>query len=1069
MLAPTMLEVLCASSFPRLPLIPRRAPATPPVRVGILGGGFAGLTAARTLVSHHPGIEVCLVDQREYFEYTPGILRAWVEPSEHKRLVNPIKRLLRSRRATFKRVPPGFAASLHMDGAEGAPLLRLTVADAQGSAQPAVDYACDYVILATGGELNPVSDDRLTVDGTIIARRRRLEQQVSAVMANASSALVIGGGLTGVELAAELAEHLGPGRVTLAVGPTRKERGFYPGDPGAGLLPGFRDTRGLRLGLRLKLRKLQLRGLGDDGGAVRYCGAWLQRHGVRVLERWAVPPPVGSTLADMTAAARPPCARSWRDAGDAGGGISWEEAGPDADLPADAVFDCRGLRPNTRESYTSYDGPTADAPAAAAKVERLGLPRECVAPSGWLWVDDKFRLAAPLTGNDANVRIDADAEGRVALAAVAGGRVYVVGDAAEKDKQERTAANAHAEGEYAALDILEGVRGRRPLPPFVAPPRLCAISLGKWDGLVVLGRWVALRGVLAALAKQVLQWYFVNFLPLPYWLMRRLPGKQPRRYGGSAGASPEVLIARTGGRAIIRRAFWTVEPRAGWLSREGRTSDPSMMAGATTRTMARARAHFPRASPRASPRAPPPSMLASRVLPAAGGSGGAFARLLASVALTDAELACIDATRVRTVLRAAACVARDEAPTVRDGFAVLYADFPVLRPAGDYAVRALALECEHARRRARELSAPFAYAPLEESSEAVLPLLRRYFDAIDMTRTGSLDLENLEAACAGKAGTFGAAVAKVCLEEECALDEHSSYFTGASFSDFVGSVSRRPALRDDLRRLSALDEECLLDSEAAARSAVPNDQWAQRHAASFDEMAATVRHWERSPTMAALLTERVADRRRTRLATILRGCFDGASKHEIVEALKVVYCDSPQLRAAGTIVFKLMETFVGSHAKYGSWREARDEAVPATRDKREARDEAVPRVEAVSEAVPAPRADLTSSAVAVPHLAAAAVAAPDLAVAAPALASSFVTAAVTAASLTTIADGQKSEVGQRELSALAASEVAKASSSSAAAADAVADAERRLGTVLRALARTSDWEQAIEYLGESQL
>ena len=42
---------------------------------------------------------------------------------------------------------------------------------------------------------------------------------------------------------------------------------------------------------------------------------------------------------------------------------TWEEVGPDADLPADAVFDCRGLLPNTRECYTSYDGPTAAAPS----------------------------------------------------------------------------------------------------------------------------------------------------------------------------------------------------------------------------------------------------------------------------------------------------------------------------------------------------------------------------------------------------------------------------------------------------------------------------------------------------------------------------------------------------------------------------------------------------------------------------------------------------------------------------------------------------------------------------------
>ena len=77
------------------------AKTPPPVtRVAILGGGFAGLTAARTL-SAQPNCEVLLVDQREYFEYTPGILRAWVDKSEHRKLVNPIKRLLRSKRATF--------------------------------------------------------------------------------------------------------------------------------------------------------------------------------------------------------------------------------------------------------------------------------------------------------------------------------------------------------------------------------------------------------------------------------------------------------------------------------------------------------------------------------------------------------------------------------------------------------------------------------------------------------------------------------------------------------------------------------------------------------------------------------------------------------------------------------------------------------------------------------------------------------------------------------------------------------------------------------------------------------
>lgn len=567
-------------------------------RQAILGGGFAGLTAARTL-SAHPNVEVLLIDQREYFEYTPGILRAWVNPDVHKALVNPIRRLLRSPRATFQRVPPGYAAKVsetpmattdaggdaggaeHADDADASSPRRrpltFSVANAHDEAEaPLVEYECDFAILATGGELSPVSDDRMLPDGTIAARRRRLKEQVNAVMGNASSALVVGGGLTGVELAAELAERLGPGTVTLAVGPTRPERGMFPGDPGAGLLPGFRDTCG------------QKKNFGR-GGAGRHVRKWLERHGVRLLESWAVPPPAGATLANITAAARPSCARTWRDAGDddRSAALSWEAAGEAKDLRADVVFDCRGLRPNTKEAFTRK------VKASAA----LGLPQSAVAPTGWLWVDERFRLSEKVDSSDLNPSAewlskgfrsydtarqpewDRDAEDAAAAAKAEdiarkaaevarfrpsyGGRVYCCGDAAEKDRRERTAANAHAEGEYAALDILRHVDGRTPLPPYVCPPRLCAISLGKWDGVVVLGTWVALRGFLAAIAKMIIQVYFVNFLPLPYWLMSRLPGRLPRRYGGSGGVGADVMLARSGGSALVRRG-------RSWRSDEGK-------------------------------------------------------------------------------------------------------------------------------------------------------------------------------------------------------------------------------------------------------------------------------------------------------------------------------------------------------------------------------------------------------------------------------------------------------------------------------------------------------------------
>ena len=180
-----LLLLLPVAAALRAPWQPRPAPTT---RVAVLGGGFAGLTAARTLAKDRR-IEVLLVDQRDYFEYTPGILRAWVDPTVHRKLVNPIARLLRSKRARFQRVPPGCAASLREQSTDGgARPLRLVVSPDGGSSMPTVDYECDYAVLATGGEQSPISDDRQLPDGTVLARRKRLGEQVTIVAAVTAAA-----------------------------------------------------------------------------------------------------------------------------------------------------------------------------------------------------------------------------------------------------------------------------------------------------------------------------------------------------------------------------------------------------------------------------------------------------------------------------------------------------------------------------------------------------------------------------------------------------------------------------------------------------------------------------------------------------------------------------------------------------------------------------------------------------------------------------------------------------------------------------------------------------------------
>jgi len=69
---------------------------SPPASVIIVGASFAGLAAVRTLL-HAPHaknrrpLRVTLVEPRDYFEYTPGILRAFVAPEHAEGLCVPLE------------------------------------------------------------------------------------------------------------------------------------------------------------------------------------------------------------------------------------------------------------------------------------------------------------------------------------------------------------------------------------------------------------------------------------------------------------------------------------------------------------------------------------------------------------------------------------------------------------------------------------------------------------------------------------------------------------------------------------------------------------------------------------------------------------------------------------------------------------------------------------------------------------------------------------------------------------------------------------------------------------------
>lgn len=103
--------------------------------------------------------------------------------------------------------------------------------------------------------------------------------------------------------------------------------------------------------------------------------------------------------------------------------------------------------------------------------------------------------------------------------------VYAVGDCACKLPDQMLASYAHWEAEYVAKRLLcEGDENKlRRLGPYRLPPRLMAISLGPFDGVVLWGDRVVLRGWFAACLKALVQFWFIRFLPAPYAVAKRLP------------------------------------------------------------------------------------------------------------------------------------------------------------------------------------------------------------------------------------------------------------------------------------------------------------------------------------------------------------------------------------------------------------------------------------------------------------------------------------------------------------------------------------------------------------------
>ncbi len=145
-------------------------------KVVIIGGGFAGAYCTRQL---QHDFEVTLIDTKDYFEFTPSVLRTLVEPEHGKKI--EVKHSQYLKKGQFVK---GEVVSI------STPEVKTKSAA----------YPFDYLIICSGSRYNsPIKEENL-----LIASRGSELREYAHKLKEAQKVLIIGGGVVGTELAAEI-------------------------------------------------------------------------------------------------------------------------------------------------------------------------------------------------------------------------------------------------------------------------------------------------------------------------------------------------------------------------------------------------------------------------------------------------------------------------------------------------------------------------------------------------------------------------------------------------------------------------------------------------------------------------------------------------------------------------------------------------------------------------------------------------------------------------------------------------------------------------------------------------
>ncbi len=148
-------------------------------KIVVIGGGFAGAYIARKL---EKDFDVTLIDSKDYFEFTPGIPRTIVEPEHIKKIqilhTNYLKK-----------------AGVIIECATTLTEKEVKIKNKR--------IKFDYLVICSGSSYNSPFKEK---DIVILTRAKTLKN-CSSKLEKAKKILIVGGGLVGTELAAEICTH----------------------------------------------------------------------------------------------------------------------------------------------------------------------------------------------------------------------------------------------------------------------------------------------------------------------------------------------------------------------------------------------------------------------------------------------------------------------------------------------------------------------------------------------------------------------------------------------------------------------------------------------------------------------------------------------------------------------------------------------------------------------------------------------------------------------------------------------------------------------------------------------